>query len=160
MNGQRILWFAGLSEAAYLVKGKGSSTMTEPMAPHRTASTIPPLQPTAPPSPRQDHRQPHGLNVPMVGVILILAGAVGLLLPRLVRALRDRLRRWAYSAKPQADDKPPTAEDPGVHNYRPILSEDLFTYENYPTPADDLLRDEHDPPLVENLPGYENPPLP
>ena len=103
---------------------------------------------------------PHGLNVHMVGVILILAGALGLLLPRLARAPRDRLRRWVFPAKPQADDKPPTAEDPGVHNYRPIQSEDLFTYENYPTPADDLLRDEHDPPLVENLPGYENPPLP
>jgi len=81
---------------------------------------------------------PHGLNVHMVGVILILAGALGLLLPRLVRAPRDRLRRWAYPAKPQADDKPPTAEDPGVHNYRPIQSEDLFTYEDDPTPADDL----------------------
>ena len=160
MNGQRILWFAGLSEAAYLVKEKGSSAMTEPMAPHRTASTMPPLQPTAPPSPRLHHRQPHGLNVPMVGVILILGGALGLLLPRLVRALRDRLRRWAYSTKPHADDKPPTAEDPGIHNYRPTLSEDLFTYEHDPTPADDLLRDEHDPPLVENLPGSENPPLP
>jgi hypothetical protein len=160
MNGQRILWFAGLSEAACLVKGKGSSAMTEPMAPHRTASTMPPLQPTAVPSPRLHHRQPHGLNVPMVGVLLILAGALGLLLPRLVLALKDRLRRWAYSAKPQADDKPPTAEDPGVHHYRPILSEDLFTCEDYPTPADDLLRDEHDSPLVENLAGYENPALP
>ncbi len=104
---------------------------------------------------------PHGLNVHMVGVILILAGALGLLLPRLARASRDRLRRWVYPARPRADDKPPTAEDPGVHNYRPISSEDLFSYQGDPTPADDLLHtDEHDPPLVENLPGYENRPLP
>ncbi len=98
---------------------------------------------------------PHGLNVHMVGIILILAGVLGLLLPRLARvprAPRDRLRRWVYPAKPQAGDKPPAAEDPGVHNYRPTGSEDLFSYPDGPTPADGLLSHEHDPPLVENLP--------
>jgi hypothetical protein len=103
---------------------------------------------------------PHGLNVHMVGVILILAGVLGLLLPKLARAPRDRLRRWVFPAKPQADDKPPTAEDPGVDNYRPTGSEDIFSYEHDPTLADDLLSHEHDPPLVENLPGYENRPPP
>jgi hypothetical protein len=38
---------------------------------------------------------PHGLNVHVVGVILILAGVLGLLLPLVVgRAPRDGLRRW------------------------------------------------------------------
>jgi hypothetical protein len=102
---------------------------------------------------------PHGLNVHVVGVILILAGVLGLLLPRLARVPRgprDRLRRWVYPAMPQAGDKPPTAEDPGVRNYRPAQSEDLFSHQDDPTPADDLLKDEQDPPLAENLPGYEN----
>jgi hypothetical protein len=102
---------------------------------------------------------PHGVNVHMVGVILILAGVLGLL-PRLARAPRDRLRRWIFPAQPRADDKPPAAEDPGAHNYRPTLSEDLFTYRDDPTLADDLLSYERDRPLVENLPGYENRPLP
>jgi hypothetical protein len=106
---------------------------------------------------------PHGLNVHVVGVILILAGVLGLLLPRLARvprAPRDRLRRWVYPATPQAGDKPPTAEDPGVHNYRLPQSEDLFSHQGDPTPADDLIKDEHDPRLAENLPGYENRHLP
>jgi hypothetical protein len=39
---------------------------------------------------------PHGLNLHIVGVILILAGALGLLLPPLARGplKPDRLRRW------------------------------------------------------------------
>ncbi len=92
---------------------------------------------------------PHGLNVHVVGVILILAGVLGLLLPRLARvprAPRDRLRRWVYPAMPQAGDKPPTAEDPGVHNYGLTQSEDIFSHQGDPTPADDLLKDERDPP--------------
>jgi hypothetical protein len=47
---------------------------------------------------------PHGLNVHAVGVILILAGALGLLIPRVAsRAPRDRLRRWV---QPGADPGP------------------------------------------------------
>jgi hypothetical protein len=38
---------------------------------------------------------PHGVNLHVVGVILMLAGVVGLLLPRVAaRGPRDRLRRW------------------------------------------------------------------
>jgi hypothetical protein len=39
---------------------------------------------------------PHGLNLHVVGVILILAGVLQLVLPRFVRAPvhPDRLRRW------------------------------------------------------------------
>jgi hypothetical protein len=45
---------------------------------------------------------PHWLNLQVVGVILILAGAAGLLLPRLARGrpARDRLRRWVRPGQP------------------------------------------------------------
>ena len=55
-------------------------------------------------------RSPHGLNVHIVGVILILAGGLGLLLPRIARAApRDRLRRWIRwerSARPDGGAAP------------------------------------------------------
>ena len=38
---------------------------------------------------------PHGLNVHVVGIILILAGVLGMLIPRMAaRVPRSRLRRW------------------------------------------------------------------
>jgi hypothetical protein len=45
---------------------------------------------------------PHGLNVHVVGVILMLAGLLGLLLPPLVRGplKPDRLRRWVRPRQP------------------------------------------------------------
>ena len=48
---------------------------------------------------------PHGLNLHTVGVILILAGVLGLLLPPLARGplKPDRLRRWV---SPSGHDKP------------------------------------------------------
>lgn len=50
---------------------------------------------------------PHWLNLQIVGVILILAGSLGLLLPRLARSGRDGdwMRRWV---------RPGQAEDLGV----------------------------------------------
>ena len=75
----------------------------------------------------------HGLNVHMVGVILILAGALGLLLPRL--AARGplhaaRLRRWVRAGQPRAYGGPPAGGDPGVHDDRPTLADDLLSYEH------------------------------
>jgi hypothetical protein len=49
-------------------------------------------------------RSPHGLNVHVVGVILILAGVLGLILPFLARLPRDRRRR------PVPPGRPPTAD--------------------------------------------------
>ncbi len=48
---------------------------------------------------------PHGLNLHTVGVILILAGVLGMLIPPLARGpLRpDRLRRWV---RPSGHDNP------------------------------------------------------
>jgi hypothetical protein len=47
---------------------------------------------------------PHWLNVHVVGVILILAGLLGLLLPRLAGGplKPDRLRRWVRPNQPEA----------------------------------------------------------
>lgn len=85
---------------------------------------------------------PHRLNLHIVGVIFILAGAVGLLLPRLARARprRDRLRRWV---QPQAPGGTPAAADPGSNGDRPAPAPDTSVLEDEPTLVDDLLRYEH-----------------
>jgi hypothetical protein len=54
---------------------------------------------------------PHSVNVHIVGVILILAGVLGLLLPRVARAApQERLRRWIRPDQPRANDEPPTLD--------------------------------------------------
>ncbi|HUD37154.1 MAG TPA: hypothetical protein VMR14_09670 [Streptosporangiaceae bacterium] len=45
-------------------------------------------------------RSPHGLNVHVVGIILILAGVLGLILPFLARLPRKRARRPAPQDRP------------------------------------------------------------
>ena len=89
------------------------------------------------------------LNVHILGVILILAGAVGLLLPRLAHARPspDRLRRWVRPNQPEVYDEAPTGVDPGVYDDRPALVQD------HGVPGDLG-------PLVEDLAGSENHPLP
>src|SRR5512140_1186354 len=59
---------------------------------------------------------PHGLNVHIVGVILMLAGLLGLLLPPLAQGplKPDRLRRWVRPGQPDAYDQAPTGVDAGV----------------------------------------------
>jgi hypothetical protein len=66
---------------------------------------------------------PHWLNLHVVGVILILAGLAGLLLPPLARGpLRpDRLRRWVRPGQPEAYDQAPNGVDPGAYDDRPAL---------------------------------------
>jgi hypothetical protein len=82
---------------------------------------------------------PHWLNLQIVGVILILAGGLGLTLPRLARSRRDGdwLRRWVRPGQPEdlgvpfitADqgggDQPAQAPDASV----PTLADDLLSYE-------------------------------
>jgi hypothetical protein len=82
---------------------------------------------------------PHWLNLHIVGVILILAGALGLTLPRLARAQRDGdwLRRWVRPGQPEdlgvpfitsdqdGADQPAHAPDTSV----PTLADDLLSYE-------------------------------
>jgi hypothetical protein len=90
---------------------------------------------------------PHGLNVHVVGVILILAGLLGLLLPRLTGGPLhpDRLRRWVRPKQPEAFDQAPTGADPGIYDDHPAL------VQNYGAP---------DNRLVEDLAGPGNRPGP
>jgi hypothetical protein len=64
---------------------------------------------------------PHWLNLHVVGVILILAGAAGLLLPRLARTRphRDRLRRWVRPGQLQASGGAPAGSGMGSNGDRP-----------------------------------------
>ncbi len=81
---------------------------------------------------------PHWLNLHVVGVILILAGVLGLMLPRLARSSRSGgwLRRWVRPGQPedlgipfisagQGDDLPQRATDASP----PTLVDDLLNYE-------------------------------
>jgi hypothetical protein len=91
---------------------------------------------------------PHGLNLHIAGVILILAGLLGLLLPPLARGplKPDRLRRWVRPGQPDAYDQAPTGVEPGVYDDRPALVHDRD------------VPDDHG--LVEDLVSHENHPLP
>ena len=91
---------------------------------------------------------PHGLNLHIAGVILMLAGLLGLLLPPLARGplKQDRLRRWVRPGQPDAYDQAPTGVDAGVYDDRPALVHDRD------------VPDDHG--LVEDLPGHGNHPLP
>jgi hypothetical protein len=81
---------------------------------------------------------PGWLNLPIVGVILILAGALGLTIPRLARSQGSWYRRWVV---PMLSQPPPVAAAAGEFIRTPGGSGDT------PTLADDLLRNEHDPPI-------------
>jgi hypothetical protein len=87
----------------------------------------------------------HGLNVHVVGVILILAGVLGLLLPRLAQAQQhtDRLRRWVRPNQPRAYDTPPTGIYPSGSDDSPALVQDHSTPDDRPPLVDDLLNYEH-----------------
>jgi len=81
---------------------------------------------------------PHGLDLHTVGVILILAGVGGLLLPPLARGLLkpDRLRRWVV---------------PRGHGDNPRLDEIKRA-----AAADDALVRGHDRFVSPNAPGLQN----
>ena len=82
---------------------------------------------------------PHWLNLQIVGVILILAGGLGMLLPRLARSRRegDWLRRWVRPGQPEDLGVPVIAADQGGGGLpaqfpdasAPTLADDLLTFE-------------------------------
>jgi hypothetical protein len=80
---------------------------------------------------------PHWLNLHIVGVILILAGGLGLLLPRLARSRPhgDGLRRWVRPGQPDDLGVPAAGADQGRRGL-PAQAPDASA----PTLADDLLR--------------------
>ena len=96
---------------------------------------------------------PSWLNLHTVGIILILAGALGLLLPRRSSVPRDRLRRWVVPRTSQVRDKTwpgnnaPPGENPAAYGDRPVPVQDFGVNGDRPTLADDLLRLERDPPV-------------
>ena len=77
---------------------------------------------------------PHWLNLRIVGVILIVAGAVGLLLPRLARGPKypDQLRRWVSPRKLQGHGQPPLGEKQFVDEDGQTLADSVLGRENNP----------------------------
>jgi len=82
---------------------------------------------------------PHWLNLQIVGVILIFAGGLGLLLPRLARSRRDGdwLRRWVRPGQSEDFGVPFIAPDQGEGDLpaqapdasATTLADDLLSYE-------------------------------
>jgi hypothetical protein len=90
---------------------------------------------------------PRWLNLHIVGVILILSGTFGMLLPWLARVPRDRFRRWVVPILSRPEIEPPLDADSAVYRDAPALVRDSSVNGDRPTLADDLLNFEHDPPL-------------
>ncbi len=82
---------------------------------------------------------PHWLNLRIVGVIFIIAGILGLALPRLARSGGTGLRRWRAPTFVERDQPQPSAERHFVPR------SDLNG--SGPTLADDILGLKHEPPL-------------
>jgi hypothetical protein len=82
---------------------------------------------------------PHWLNLQIVGVILILAGGLGLTLPRLARSRRegDWPRRWVRPGQPEDLGVPFITANQGgggqpaqiPDDDAPTLADDLLSYE-------------------------------
>jgi hypothetical protein len=83
---------------------------------------------------------PSWLNLRVVGVILILAGVLGLVIPGVARTRGARFRRWVVPVLPERDDESPA--DVEKHLIRRPSADG-----NSPTLADAILRREHDPPI-------------
>jgi hypothetical protein len=83
---------------------------------------------------------PAWLNLRVVGVILILAGVLGLAIPGVAHARGARFRRWVEPMLPEPDNESPADLDTDLIR-RPHRNGDS------PTLADAILRREHDPPI-------------
>jgi hypothetical protein len=91
---------------------------------------------------------PHWLNWRIVGVILILTGALGMALPR--RSTRssdypDWMSRWVLPGQFPSPGDPVFGEN--GEDLRGSLLVREISEEDPPTLADDVLSAEHDPPL-------------
>jgi hypothetical protein len=69
-------------------------------------------------------RSPHGLNVHVVGDILILAGALGLILPFLTRLQRHRSSRPAVPDRRSTYSPNPAGGNQAGYDDRPVLVSD------------------------------------
>ncbi len=90
-----------------------------------------------------------GVNLHVVGVIVICAGLLGLILPRLPGApvIKDRLRRWVVPSGSGGFRGDPDCGYQGREAYGQPMVGDLSAEPGRPTLADDLLSAEKDPPL-------------
>jgi len=79
---------------------------------------------------------PHWLNLQIVGIILILAGVLGLSIPRLARSSGSLYRRWVVPmVGPQRHALVARGEftrAPGVNGDAPTLADDLLSFERDP----------------------------
>jgi hypothetical protein len=66
-------------------------------------------------------RSPHGLNVHIVGVILILAGVLGLILPFLTRLPQNRARRPSPPGRQPIPAQTTPSTDRSFYDDRPVL---------------------------------------
>jgi hypothetical protein len=82
---------------------------------------------------------PHWLNLRIVGAIFIVAGVLGLALPRLARSRGDTIRRW-FAPMPTQRDQPKSGDEPEFAHSRSDLNG------TGPTLADEILCLGHDPP--------------
>jgi hypothetical protein len=88
---------------------------------------------------------PSWLNLRVVGVVLILAGVTGMMLPRLKRNGREPglMRRWLMPV-PYGLRERTLTDDEGAGDEGLVRE---FGPDDPPTLADDLLSLQHDPPL-------------
>ncbi len=80
---------------------------------------------------------PHWLNLRVVGVIFIIAGILGLALPRLARSGGNGLRRWRAPTFAEGDQSQPGAERhfvprPDLNGRGPTLADDILGLEREP----------------------------
>jgi hypothetical protein len=88
----------------------------------------------------------HWLNLHTVGVILIVAGALGMILPGRMRgdAAPTAMRRWLMPGQFQTSAGSAAGRQPGADD-RSLVRE--YSEQDPPTLADDILSHKHDPPL-------------
>jgi hypothetical protein len=79
---------------------------------------------------------PSWLNLRVVGVILILAGVLGLAIPGVARARDTRFRRWVEPMLTEVDDESGADLDTdlvrrhGVNGYKPTLADVILSREH------------------------------
>jgi hypothetical protein len=91
---------------------------------------------------------PHWLNLKVVGIILILAGLLGMTLPRLKQrggSPPGLMRRWLMPGQFQSAGERANGQEPANDDGRLLVRD--YSDDDPPTLADEVLSLEHDPPL-------------
>jgi hypothetical protein len=90
---------------------------------------------------------PHWLNWRIVGIVLILAAAFGMVLPRRTSSSRypDMMSRWVLPGQFRRPGDPAVSQN-GEDQRGSLLAREI-SEQDPPTLADDLVGLEHDPPV-------------